>query len=285
MCVVRVLLGRQSRFESLCLALYRAIVTVVFILTISPPADAADDVPQIDTIPTKEIWAGADVTGDVWLLYSGVTIAPWDKGIFGDGWRLRAAGGYGQFSFTRDASRSFQNAACGGPNQERCNDTGGQSKYLVQHTYSEVLFGCQKQIGELTAKGFVGVSYVDFSTTAPAEIFRLKGADIGVKGALELWLNIGPKGWSSLDLSYETARATAAARWRAGWRIEPQLSIGPELRYDRNAVDQAGRAGAFARYEWPGGEVSIAGGATGPVGESFIRDRSFYATLNVLFQY
>ena len=254
-------------------------------MTVFSQRASAEDLTGVADIPSKEIWGGVDVTSDVWLFYSGVTLAPWGKGIFGDGWRLRAAGGYGQYSFFRDASESFANASCGGANQDRCQVTGNLTLFHVAFSYSELLVGYQTQVGELTAKAFAGVSYVNFSSDAPAGFVSFNGGDFGAKGALELWLNIGPKGWSSLDLSYETAHSTAAARWRAGWRVLPNLSIGPELRYDGTEVDQAGRAGLFARAEWPGGEVSLAGGRTGPVGQSFIDDTGLYATLNVLFQY
>src|SRR5688572_3168255 len=52
----------------------------------------------------REIWAGADISSNVWLLYSGVTIAPW-SGIHEPGIRFRAAGGYGGYSYDRDDAR------------------------------------------------------------------------------------------------------------------------------------------------------------------------------------
>jgi hypothetical protein len=46
----------------------------------------------------REIWSGADVSGHVWLLYSGATVAPYSN-IFDDGLRLRVAGGYGGYTY------------------------------------------------------------------------------------------------------------------------------------------------------------------------------------------
>lgn len=46
----------------------------------------------------REVWTGADAASQVWLLYSGATIAPYGH-IFSEGLRLRAAGGYGRYSY------------------------------------------------------------------------------------------------------------------------------------------------------------------------------------------
>ncbi len=75
---------------------------------------------------------------------------------------------------------------------------------------------------------------------------EVAGDDFGVKGVIELWLNLGPNAWTSLDLAYTTAHETGSARWRAGWRMLPTVSLGPEVRYDINAEDEAGRVGAFS---------------------------------------
>ena len=64
-----------------------------------------------------------------------------------------------------------------------------------------------------------------------------------------------------------TRRRTRPAR-RAGALVGAccrQSSLGPEVRYDINAEDEAGRVGAFLRYEWFGGEISAAGGAAGTI--------------------
>ena len=45
----------------------------------------------------REVWAGADVTSHVWLIYSGATVAP-QANIYEDGLRLRIAGGSGGYS-------------------------------------------------------------------------------------------------------------------------------------------------------------------------------------------
>jgi hypothetical protein len=75
-------------------------------------------------------------------------------------------------------------------------------------------------------------------------------------------------------------------RRRAGG---PRLSVGPELRYDKNIEsgdgEWNGRAGLFARYEWNGGGVSLAGGESVRIVDWASEDVSPYGSLYVLFQY
>jgi hypothetical protein len=46
----------------------------------------------------REVWGGADASAHVWLIYSGMTVAP-HSDIFSDGLRLRVAGGYGGYTY------------------------------------------------------------------------------------------------------------------------------------------------------------------------------------------
>lgn len=115
------------------------------------------------------------------------------------------------------------------------------------------------------------------------------GTDYGGKVALELWLNLGETAWTSIDESYGTARNETAVRWRAGQRYNDWLSVGPELRFDKNIESGAGewngRAGIFARYEWGGGEVSVAGGVLSRVDGLSANDIGPYGTISALIQY
>ncbi|HVZ06188.1 cellulose biosynthesis protein BcsS [Hyphomicrobium sp.] len=245
--------------------------------------------PSSDASPYgwRETWAGVDTARDQWLLYSGLTVAPASSDIYSDGWRLRVGGGYGQYSYDGRPPR----APCGDATKnDACTDKGrGSQQYTLDHSYAEILIGYYLRLGELTAKAFAGASltHQEHLTKDPAN--HSDGTDYGFKGALELWLNITEQSWSSLDLSYATARHESSARWRTGWRAEPHLSIGPELRYDKNVEtrngDWDGRAGLFVRYDWTGGEVSVAGGVSTRVDDWGATDTSPYGTVNVLFQF
>jgi hypothetical protein len=232
----------------------------------------------------REVWGGADAARDQWLVYSGMTVAPWSSDIYSDGWRLRVGGGYGQYGYDRDV---FNDPGCGTPLTVACSY--GSKHFEVEHSYAEALIGYHLRLGALTAKAFAGASMSTERHLTPDTSSSHDGTEFGAKGGVELWLNIGEVGWTSLDGSYASARDESAARWRTGWRVEPRMSIGPEIRYDKNiesdAGERNGRAGLFARYDWAGGEVSVAGGGVGRVDGWTTKDLSPYGTLNVLFQY
>lgn len=211
----------------------------------------------------RETFSGADVTSNVWLLYSGVTLAP-TSDIYGDGVRFRAAGGYGQYRYSGHRA--------GDPKDKR-------REFKATLTYAEALLGYQKRFGELTAKAFVGVAAIDHTILPDDPIaaggLLTQGLEYGVKGVLELWLNLGSDAWTSLDTSWTSAHQTYAARWRLGYRLLPTVSVGAEAALNGNAISgndvledgsrreplrPQGRLGIFARYEWNGGEVSVSGG-------------------------
>lgn len=234
-----------------------------------------------------ETWAGVDATRDQWLAYSGITVAPWSRDIFSDGWRLRVSGGYGQYGYDGWAPRNpcgdaTQNDACTERNREHRH-------YTVQHAYAEMLIGYYLRLGALTAKAFAGASMSSERHLIDDPADDHDGTEYGFKGALELWLDIDDRTWTSLDLSYATAHDETSSRWRAGWRIAPHVSVGPELRYDKNIEtgdgNWNGRSGLFVRYDWIGGEISLAGGVSGRVDHWNATDVSPYGTLNVLFQF
>jgi Cellulose biosynthesis protein BcsS len=203
----------------------------------------------------REMWVGADASKNAWLIYTGVTLAPFSKDIYSDGLRLRLSSGYGKYNYR--ISRSPDRPKCpAGKDQivKPCIDVD------VGISYVDALVGYQMRFGELTAKAFAGISTVDHKASLKDADNLTLGRKFGGTGALELWLNLGENAWTSLDLSYTTAHETGAARWRAGWRVLPTLSIGPEARFDRNEQAGSARIGGFARYEWLGGEISAAVG-------------------------
>jgi Cellulose biosynthesis protein BcsS len=236
----------------------------------------------------RELYGGVDAARDQWLFYSGMTIAPFSRDIYSDGLRLRFGGGYGRYSY--DTIGSHANCGDAVLNDICTESVRARQHFDVSHSYAEALLGYYLQLGQLTAKAFVGASMSSeqhLNAFDPSQ--NNDGTEFGAKGALEFWLNLNDTTWTSLDLSYSTARNETASRWRAGWRATPTVSIGPELRYDKNVEtgDGAwnGRAGLFTRYEWTGGEISVAGGAVWWVDDWSPRDPSAYGNLNVLFQY
>lgn len=254
----------------------------LFVAAACPSTPAAADEEATAAGPQygwQEVWGGADASKDVWLLYSGVTIAPYSKDIFSDGWRLRVNGGYGEYHYSQTVFDCSKAVGAG----NLCNSS--QLPVFVKHTYAEALIGYHLRLGELTAKAFGGFSLIDHKLAGGSIDTHIQGFEAGVTGALEFWLNIGTEGWASLDLKYTTAHETGSARWRAGWRAAPSLSIGPEFRLDTNIYDDAGRVGAFARYEWLGGEFSVAGGYANSIDGGLSLDPAPYFTVNLLNQF
>lgn len=250
-----------------------AVIALVFTGLSYCPA-AADDDPMQPKYGWREVWGGADATRDVWLLYTGVTLAPLSKDIYSDGLRLRVNSGYGQYEF--DERRL------------RCVSAPGINcfnRLKVDVAYTDALIGYHMRLGELTAKVFAGASVISHNFGRQISDNVVQGIAYGATAALEFWLNLGPNGWSSLDLQYTTAHGTASGRWRAGWRVQPMLSIGPEVRYDRNDEGDAGRAGLFARYDWSGGEVSVAAGYACTIVDVNGDDLQPYVTINLLSQF
>lgn len=258
-------------------------------------ADPSNSAPS----PTWQVWSGADVSSNVWLLYSGVTYSPWSV-MYEEGLKLRVAGGYGEYAYGDREPH-------GDPTQPRVQG----AKYRAETYYAEFLVGYLMRFGELTAKAFIGPSVISHKIggTIPDDQTIVNGDEFGVKGAIELWLNMGERAWGSLDMSFSTAHDTGAARARTGYRVWPKLSIGIEAAlnidaqgqcrmekaftakckedYDHKArlLDYA-RAGAFVRYEMTGGELSLSVGALGDKfsaqGDTEI---SPYATVNWLTQF
>ena len=246
----------------------------------------------------REAWAGADISSNVWLVYSGITYAPWG-GVHDPGWRFRAVGGYGEYSYSDRVPATDPAFA-------------RELSFHAQTYFADFLVGYQTRFGELTAKAFVGPSVISHDIEPLDTETIAIGDETGIKGVIELWLNIGASAWGSLDLSWSSAHNTRAARARVGYRVWQNVSLGLEggLNVDsqgecrigmteksacktayQETVDPAGlldygRAGAFARYEWDEGEVSLSAGV---LGDSFASDGDVeiapYTTLNWLTRF
>ena len=256
-----------------------------------------------------EVFGGGDALRDVWLLYSGVTMAPLSKDIYSDGIRIRVVSGYGQYRYSGLRLK---------PLESRESRDAQPVKFKAETEFADVMIGYHQRFGELTAKAFVGISAINHDIS-PGDCFDHRvddnkpyryvkkcnpasGFDAGIKGALELWLNLDDDSWTSLNLSYTTAHDTSAASWRYGVRVLPTVSIGSELRFNRSSgnvnfdpqsgdpkgFEYSARTGGFIRYEWLGGEVSLAGGVAKQMidlGEKPNTRYEPYVTLGVSLKY
>lgn len=226
---------------------------LVFVLCLPVPGLA-----QEKYEPTQEIWAGADVTSSSWAAYSGLTAALLGP-LSADGWRVRAVGGYGGYSYD-----------------------GPFGKVDGTFAFYDVLVGYHVQWGALTVKAFAGVASEDHTLLDFDPENTVVGSDLGGKALVETWWEIDAARWASLDLSYSTVHGGRyAARGRFGYRVMENLSLGIEAAAMGGGKLGDGRVGAFARYAWSSGEISLASGLSDRVD----RDPGAYGTVNVLYKY
>lgn len=207
---------------------------------------------------SQESWVGADASASSWSAYSGITAAlsgPLDA----DGWRVRAVGGYGAYSYRRHGVTVHGQVA-----------------------FSDVLVGVHRQLGRLTVKTFIGLA-TENHALVPLDLENdVIGADLGVKTVLETWLELDSRRWASLDVSGSTVHGgDYSAKARAGYRVLPELSLGLEGAAAGDGEHGNGRGGAFLRYTWSSGEISAAaGGSIDGSGSS-----GAYGALNALYRY
>lgn len=212
-----------------------------------------------------EISAGAGVSRQSWSVYSGTTFAPFGA-LTEDGLRLRATGGYGAFHYSA----------------ARPSGGGGQLvKFNGNVSFGDLLVGYHQQLGTLTLKLYAGAMATRHVIDPFDPEASVQGSGIGGKTVLETWWTLGEHAWASLDVSYGTLHDTYGGRLRLGWRLVPLLSTGIEVAADGNTDGDAGRVGAFVRYEWAQGEISASTGLmTDWAGIEKVDARGAYATVS-----
>jgi hypothetical protein len=215
--------------------------------------------------PWREMWGGADVTPHSWSVYSGMTLSPFGA-IDANGWRVRVVAGYGAYGY--DGSRQIAGEL------ERQAFRGTVS-------FADLLLGYQKRYGSLTLKAFAGGAAENHQVTPFDAENGAGNLDLGFKGMVEAWLNMTERSWTSLDLSWSSVHDAYSSHLRLGYAIWPNLSLGLEGGAVGNAEYGGGRGGAFARYTWSSGEISVSAGPS--------LDRSMttgvYGTLNALTRF
>ncbi len=242
-----------------------------------------DDTPD-DIWAWRETWTGVEQFGRTRSVYTGATVAVGGSILRESGWRMRSISGHGRAKY---------------PGVKWIAGHAYPVTVHAQNNFSDLLAGYQwgetTRFGRLTAKVFGGMT-IESQRASPSNAVAARGLKYGGKGAVETWLDINDRTWLSVDASVGSARRTIAGRARYGWRIIPGLSIGPEAGVGGNEGEAAGRAGAFARFEWGAGdwwsgEVSAAGGvSTGTisisdVGTTPVTRGDPYANMSLLLRY
>lgn len=258
----------MSRFANrhLILLAFPALHCACVLLTGAKPATADETKNE----RWREVWAGADATSQSWLVYSGVTLAPYGH-VYSNGLRLRSSAGYGGYRFE----------------DVRIGATGLEvAKFEADTAFADALVGYLHRFGELTAKGFIGIAAIEHEVSPGGALNAAQGLEYGPKGVIELWLNLGPSAWTSLDLNWTSAHDTYAARLRTGYRMMPSFTAGIEAGLNSSNGFDDQRAGLFLRNDWDGGEVSVSAGISGDVMSGELeRATTPFVTVNWLTQF
>ncbi len=194
-----------------------------------------------------ETWSGAEATRHSWSMYTGATWAPLGK-VTDEGLRLRLVGGYGQYRYSAPIDRT-------------------PTSIYGTVAFADLLVGTQMAFGPLTLKAFAGAAFESHTLDPIDTDNAVLGPARGAKWVVEGWLNLTPTLWVQADLANSTAHDGYFRRVRLGWRLTNTVSIGVEGGSFGNASsrNENGRGGAFARYEWLGGELSVSGGLSGDI--------------------
>jgi Cellulose biosynthesis protein BcsS len=235
-----------------------------------------------------EAWAGAETAGKSWSVHTGATWAPFGS-LNDSGFRVRAVGGVGGYSYKFKTSPSDLNAqAFGetppdsillgtGTSATRTGSTNETAQKILtkgQTRFADVLAGYQWSQGNLTLKAFAGASFVVDAVSPVDPYATWTGTFEGAKVVVEAWYNINPSLWTAIDLDYATIAHSYRARARIGWRVLPHWSIGLDAgarRFRDTGARLIGdgyenviavRIGGLLRYDWDGGEVSLTVGHT-----------------------
>jgi hypothetical protein len=257
-------------------ALFLAVGVAVTFAT-CPSADAQSPSIAVRSGQTDrqmfEISAGMDTTAPGWSAYGGLVAALYGD-VRQDGFRLRIGGGHGRYHYDQ--------ALTGAP--------AGASPIRIhgQQDWFEALAGYQWSAGPTTVKlygGLIDARYREAPDTGAAGILDpatpLRDSKHGLRLALETWTRLSDWGFLQADLNWSQPFEIYGGRIRLGYVLDPAWSTGLEAAAFGNQSYDGGRVGAFARYTWDRGEISVSAGLDGD------RDRldSGYASVSALTRF
>lgn len=206
------------------------------------PAWAGEEAP-----PQLELFNGIDATGNSRFGYVGRAWA-FGRDIDAPGWRLRALGGYGGYAYEGAPALS-----------------GGDvpMRFHGDVALAELLAGRLWRKGEWTFKVYTGVQYVEHMVSPEDPANSVTGAEWGAKGQVDIWRDLGTRGWFSANASYGTAFDDYRLLARLGFRTTRRFTFGLEAGGLGNAEHDAGRGGAFTRLHLDGADITLSGGVSG----------------------
>ncbi|MGE0613125.1 MAG: cellulose biosynthesis protein BcsS [Hyphomicrobiales bacterium] len=194
-----------------------------------------------------ETFSGIAVTYDSGFAYAG---GVWALGrpVEQPGLRFRALGGGGSYAY--DGALPFAGVSV-------------PTRFHGDVGLIEVMAGYLLRRGEWTAKIYAGAVHARHQITPRDPSNDVQGGAWGMKGLVELWRNLGARGFLSLDAGLSSAFGEYRVHSRLGTRLRSRFSAGGELGAVGNEDYDALRGGAFLRWHGRSGEFTLAGGGTG----------------------
>ena len=215
----------------------------------------------------REAWAGAEAFKRVWSLYAGSTYAPFGN-LRQNGVRIRAVNAISNYTY-------------GGRRYDPLTGDAIWQVFRGSGRTTDVLAGYQGRLGELTWKLFAGYQHAAITLAPFDPETTVQGVRHGAKGSLELWYNITPSQWASLDVTYATPFRSYSHRMRIAHRAGETVSIGAEAAAFGHQEGRTRRLGAFLRFDNGTHEVSGSLGWSMPHGDT----SHAYGTVQWLYRF
>ena len=207
--------------------------------------------------------AGAESPGAKVLLFSGADL--WRHGNFLYGGALWSPGGLDREGFT------LKTIISGGPYNYLSNALG---EVTGREFVAQVLPGWTFKRGIFELKVFAGLDAQHHHLTPDDPGSKLRGGDLGLRAAFELWIEPTPNTMINLDGSASTIARTYDIYASTGWRLFNRFYAGPETQISASDGYTQRRIGAHITALNLGGLEYSAG--TGYARDSDHRDGAYF---------
>jgi hypothetical protein len=194
--------------------------------------------------------AGAQGTGDRFLLFSGTDL--WRQGSFMHGGVLWSPGGLDNEGFALKALISAGSYTY-------LSDTLGQVR--GRELVAQLMPGWHFKFNHIEFKAFAGLDLENHQLSPDDPDGGLRGNDLGLRAAFELWSEPTSNTMIAADGSISTIDHNYSFRAAAGWRVADLFYLGPEVQAYANDGYMQRRIGIhFTAFRFNGVEWSAAGG-------------------------
>ncbi|GAB4067530.1 hypothetical protein GCM10028812_21220 [Ancylobacter sonchi] len=203
------------------------------------PAGAEEPARQNPLADRSYFYSGVDVARDTSYGWAGAAWSPFGA-MDAEGFRLRAQGGGGRYSYRTDA-------VAGGWNN-------------ASKAEGELLAGWQFLAGGHALALYGGVNIRQDTLDQPDPSNRDQGSHVGVKGVVE-WFHRPAPGWvASAAAGASTADDTASVRASLGRALSDKVELGTEATAYTDWFSNTAGAGIYIANPLPGRQWRLAGG-------------------------